>query len=110
MAVIEEVTATPVSPPDGVVLVTVGGVLSGGGVVGAVVNDRLFAGVRKLPAMSFTPIVTVVCVEYRKVITMTAGTNVATKPFNDTAPAIGVSALSFSVNVEVPCGSGLSIR
>ena len=30
-----------------------------------------------------------------------AGTNVATKPFNDTAPAIGVSALSFSVNVEV---------
>ena len=28
-----------------------------------------------------------------------AGTNVATKPFNDTAPAIEVPALSFSVNV-----------
>ena len=28
MAVIEEVSATPVAPPDGVVLVTVGGVAS----------------------------------------------------------------------------------
>jgi hypothetical protein len=100
VAVIEEVTATPVAPPDGVVLVTVGGVLSGGGVVGAVVNDQLFAGVRKLPAMSFTPVVTV-AVYSLEGDNDDAGINVATKPFNDTAPEIGVSALSFSVNVEV---------
>ena len=54
----------------------------------------------KLPAMSFTPVVTVTvyCLEGDN---DDAGTNVATKPFNDTAPAIEVSALSFSVNVEV---------
>ena len=100
MALIEEVTATPVAPPDGVVLVTVGGVLSGGGVVAAVVNDQLVAGVRKLPAMSFTPVVTVAVYDVEG-DNDDAGTNVATKPFNDTAPAIEVPALFFSVNVEV---------
>jgi hypothetical protein len=66
----------------------------------AVVNDQIFAGVRELPAMSFTPVVTVAVYDVEG-DNDDAGTNVATKPFNDTAPAIEVLALSFRVNVEV---------
>ena len=48
-----EVAATPVAPPAGVVLVTVGGVLSD---CAAVVNDQLLAAIG-LPAKSFTLLV-----------------------------------------------------
>jgi hypothetical protein len=54
VAVIELVTATPVATSLGLVLVTVGGVVS---VCAAVVNDQLL-GVREFPAKSFIPLVT----------------------------------------------------
>ena len=69
-------------------------------VAAAVVNDQLVAGVRKLPAMSFTPVVTVAVYDVEG-DNDDVGTNVATKPFNDTVPEIEVPALFFSVNVEV---------
>ena len=47
-----DVVATPVAPAAGVVLVTVGGVVS----AAAVVNDHVFDGDIVLPAVSFTPL------------------------------------------------------
>ena len=48
------VTATPDAPFDGVVPVTVGGVVSGGGGA-AVVNDQVAGAAIVLPAVSFAP-------------------------------------------------------
>ena len=56
VAVIEVVTATPVAPLVGVVLTTVGGVVS---VAAAVVNDHVLSAVIALPAKSFTAVVIV---------------------------------------------------
>ena len=53
VALMTELAATPVAPPAGVVLVTVGGVLSD---CAAVVNDQLFSAIG-LPAKSFTLLV-----------------------------------------------------
>ena len=52
VAVIEVVTATPVAPPVGVVLVTVGRVVSGA----IVVNGQTLSEVLALPARSFMPV------------------------------------------------------
>jgi len=66
----------------------------------AVVNDQLFYGVRRLPAMSFTHVVTVAVYDL-EANNGEKGENVATKQFNYTDPALEVPAVSFSVNVEV---------
>jgi len=57
VAVIEDDTGKPVAPLAGLVLVTVGGVVSEA--AAAVVNDQLFAEVIALPAISLTPVVNV---------------------------------------------------
>ena len=54
--VIEAVVATPVAPLVGLVLTTVGAVVSA---AAAVVNDQTLAVVIALPARSFTPVVIV---------------------------------------------------
>jgi hypothetical protein len=54
VALAHELSGAPVAPLAGLVLVTVGGVVS---VV--VVNDQLLTAVIALPAKSFTPVVTV---------------------------------------------------
>ena len=56
VATTEELTATPVAPPAGLVLTTVGGLVSD---AAAVVNDQLLAVVMALPAISLTPVVMV---------------------------------------------------
>jgi hypothetical protein len=56
VAVTDELTATPGAPSAGVLLVTVGGVLSA---CAAVVNDHTLFEANALPAMSLTPVVTV---------------------------------------------------
>ena len=56
VAVIEEAIGKPVAPPAGLVLVTVGGVVSD---AAAVVNDQLLAVVMALPAISLIPVVNV---------------------------------------------------
>src|SRR6476659_3783128 len=56
VAVTGEVTATPVTPLAGLVLTTVGGVVSP---AAAVVNDHILSEAIALPARSFTPVVIV---------------------------------------------------
>ena len=56
VAVIEEATGKPVAALAGLVLVTVGGVVSD---APAVVNDQILAVVMALPAISLTPVVRV---------------------------------------------------
>ena len=60
LAVIDVVTAILVAPLVGMVLTSVGGVVSDGGAA-AVVNDQL-AAVRPFPAKSLIPLVTAACV------------------------------------------------
>src|SRR6476619_2277730 len=80
----------------------------------AVVNDQLFAGVKELPARSFTPVV-IVAVYGVEAIKDDEGSNVAKLPFvSVTNPVIKVpAALFFSVNVlpvtVVLCTASLNV-
>ena len=91
-----EVTATPVAASAGVVLTTVGGVVSA---AEAVVNDQVLSEAMALPAKSFTPVVKVAVYEV-EAARDDVGSNVAVFPFNVTVPGILVVP-AFRVKVVV---------
>ncbi len=89
MAVTEELNPTPVASSDGLVLTTIGGVVSDGGATVAVVNDQLLVPVIALPAVSLTAVV-MAAVKVVESASDEEGLNVAVFPseLSDTAPDI----------------------
>src|SRR5439155_170848 len=93
-------TGTFVAASTGLVLGTVGGVVSG---AAAVVNFHVLAEAIALPATSFTPVV-IVAVPAATNVRSDEGVNVAVVPpeLKDTVPATAVLVLfTFTVNVLV---------
>jgi hypothetical protein len=99
VATIEEVTATPVTPLPGLVLTTVGGVVSA---AAAVVNDHILSEAIALPAKSFTPVVIVTVYDVEDANSEECEkVTVLRSALNASVPGKLVPALFFTVNIEV---------